>query len=76
MAAADACAATTTGDVPRMTYEELLSIAQAWMGYRDTNQCGWSHNLSALSVFNMMYEHANPFNLEAFLTGQREQKGA
>ena len=45
-----------------MTYEELLSIAEAWIGFRDTNECGWYHNLNALAVFNMMYTHDNPWN--------------
>jgi hypothetical protein len=40
-----------------VTYEELAAIAPAWIGYRDTNEVGFHHNISALAVFSLMYAH-------------------
>ena len=40
-----------------MNYDEFLSIAESWIGFRDTNESGFHHNMHALYVFNMMYQH-------------------
>lgn len=51
-----------------MVYEELLALAEAWSAATepDMSDWGWFVNLSALSVFWMMYQQANPE--EEFLT--------
>ena len=43
-----------------MTYDELLSIVPSWIGFRDSAEVGFYHNMNAICVFWLMFEHANP----------------